>query len=136
MRHDLVTDNLPSAHQISKSTSVMIIDDEEDILNLFHDYLQQHGYSVSAFNNPLLALDEIKRKPLEFSIIITDIRMPGISGLELIKTVNKINKNIKVIMMSAFELDDNNLSEITYHEYIQKPVRIPTLLQTVKNLLI
>lgn len=39
-------------------------------------------------------------------------------------------------MMSAFELDDNNLNEITYHEYIQKPMRIPTLLQTVNNLLI
>lgn len=114
----------------------MIIDDEEDILNLFHDYLEQHGYSVSAFDNALLALDEIKRKPLEFSVIITDIRMPGMSGLELIKTINKINKDIKVIMMSAFELDDNNLNEITYHEYIQKPMRIPTLLQTVNNLLI
>jgi DNA-binding NtrC family response regulator len=114
----------------------MIIDDEEDILNLFHDYLERNGYSVKTFFDPLLALDEIKRNPLEFSVIITDIRMPGISGLELIKTVNKINNDIRVIMMSAFELDYNNLKEITYHEYIQKPVRISTLLQTVNNLLI
>jgi DNA-binding NtrC family response regulator len=114
----------------------MIIDDEPDILNLFHDYIESQGYSVTTFDNPLLALDEIKRKPLEFSVIITDIRMPGISGLELIKIINKINKDIKVIVMSAFELDDNNLKDITYHEYIQKPVRIPTLLETVNNLLI
>lgn len=124
-----------SLNSLSKNTSIMIIDDEEDILNLFNDFLQQQGYSVTTYNNSILALQEIEKKPQEHSLILTDIRMPGISGLELAKIVNNLNKDIKVIFMSAFQLDSNNLKGIRYHEYIQKPVHIQMLLQTVKNLL-
>ena len=136
MRNNLKEDNLPSSHLISKSTSIMIIDDEEDILNLFHDYLQKQGHNVKSYVDPVLAIKEIKNNPLEYSVIITDVRMPGISGIELIKIVNKLNKSIKVILMSAFDIENSNLDEITYHEYIQKPVRIPMLLQTVNDLLV
>ena len=124
-----------SLNSQSKNTSIMIIDDEEDILNLFNDFLQQQGYSVTTCNNSILALQEIEKKPQEYSLILTDIRMPGISGYELAKIVNNLNKDIKVVFMSAFQLDSNNLKGIRYHEYIQKPVHIQMLLQTVKNLL-
>ena len=124
-----------SLNSLSKNTSIMIIDDEEDILNLFNDFLQQQGYSVTTWNNSILALQEIEKKPQEYSLILTDIRMPGISGLELIKIVNNLNKDIKIVFISAFQLDSNKLKGIGYHEYIQKPVHIQMLLQTVKNLL-
>ena len=87
------------------------------------------------YNNSILALQEIEKKPQEYSLILTDIRMPGLSGLELIKIVNTLNKDIKVVFMSAFQLESNNLKGIRYHKYIQKPVHIQMLLQTVKNLL-
>lgn len=124
-----------SLNSLSKNNSIMIIDDEEDILNLFNDFLQRQGYSVTTYNNSILALQEIEKKPQEYSLILTDIRMPGISGLELAKIVNNLNKDIMVVFMSAFQLDSNNLKGIRYHEYIQKPVHIQMLLQTVKNLL-
>lgn len=124
-----------SLNSLSKNTSIMIIDDEEDILNLFNDFLQRQGYSVTTYNNSILALQEIEKKPREYSLILTDIRMPGISGLELAKIVNNLNEDIQVVFMSAFQLDSNNLKGIRYHEYIQKPVHIQMLLQTVKNLI-
>lgn len=124
-----------SLNSLSKNTSIMIIDDEEDILNLFNDFLQRQGYSVTTYNNSILALQEIEKKPREYSLILTDIRMPGISGLELAKIVNNLNEDIQVVFMSAFQLDINNLKGIRYHEYIQKPVHIQMLLQTVKNLI-
>ena len=124
-----------SLNSLSKNTSIMIIDDEEDILNLFNDFLQRQGYSVTTYNNSILALQEIEKKPQEYSLILTDIRMPGISGLGLAKIVNNLNKDIMVVFMSAFQLDSNNLKGIRYHEYIQKPVHIQMLLQTVKNLI-
>lgn len=134
--HSGEKDNYVQAlNSLSKNTSIMIIDDEEDILNLFNDFLQQQGYSVTTCNNSILALQEIEKNPQEYSLILTDIRMPGISGLELAKIVNNLNKDIKVVFMSAFQLESNNLKGIRYHEYVQKPVHIQMLLQTVKNLL-
>ena len=113
----------------------MIIDDEEDILTLFNDFLQRQGYSVAIFTDTILAVQEIEKNPQEYSLIITDIRMPGITGLELVRIVNKLNKDIKVVIMSAFEINGNNVKQIRYDEYIQKPVRIQVLLQTVKKLI-
>src|SRR4026209_717911 len=119
--HSRVKDNyVQSMSSLSKNTSIMIIDDEEDILDLFNDFLQQQGYSVTTYNNSILALQEIEKKPQEYSLIVTDIRMPGLSGLELIKIVNTLNKDIKVVFMSAFQLESNNLKGIRYHKYIQK----------------
>ena len=113
----------------------MIIDDEEDILTMFNDFLQRQGYSVATFTDTILAVQEIEKNPQEYSLIITDIRMPGITGLELVRIVNKLNKDIKVVIMSAFEINGNNVKQIRYDEYIQKPVHIQVLLQTVKKLI-
>ena len=127
--------NVESLNSISKNTSIMIIDDEEDILTLFNDFLQRQGYSVAIFTDAMLAVQEIEKNPQEYSLIITDIRMPGISGLELVRIVNKLNKDIKVVIMSAFEINGNNVKQIRYDEYIQKPVHIQMLLKTVKKLI-
>ena len=113
----------------------MIIDDEEDILNLFNDFLQRQGYSVAIFTDTILAVQEIEKNPQEYSLIITDIRMPGITGLELVRIVNKLNKDIKVVIMSAFEINGNNVKQIRYDEYIQKPVHRQMLLKTVEKLI-
>lgn len=135
-KHSRVNNNnVESLNSISKNTSIMIIDDEEDILNLFNDFLQRQGYSVAIFTDPILAVQEIEKNPQEYSLIITDIRMPGITGLELVRIVSKLNKDIKVVIMSAFEINGNNVKQIRYDEYIQKPVHIQVLLQTVKKLI-
>ena len=135
-KHSRVNNNnVESLNSISKNTSIMIIDDEEDILTMFNDFLQRQGYSVAIFTDTILAVQEIEKNPQEYSLIITDIRMPGITGLELVRIVNKLNKDIKVVIMSAFEINGNNVKQIRYDEYIQKPVHIQVLLQTVKKLI-
>jgi DNA-binding NtrC family response regulator len=106
---------------------IMIIDDDEDILNLFGDFLRKEGYDVVTYLEPLKALKEIENNPTQYSLIITDIRMPGISGIDLIKRVSSINADIKVILMSAFEINGNELKELTYHEHLQKPIHMRAL---------
>ena len=113
----------------------MIIDDDEDILNLFHDFLTKEGYDVVTFLEPLKALNEIKNNPLMYSLIITDIRMPGISGIELVKRVYSINEDLKVILMSAFEIDGDDLKELTYNEHLQKPIHMHALAFTIHEIL-
>ncbi|MGI8720192.1 MAG: response regulator, partial [Nitrososphaeraceae archaeon] len=79
--------------------------------------------------------DEIQERPQKYSLIITDIRMPGMSGIELITRLSKINPEIKVILMSAFDLNGDNLKHIDYEEFIQKPVHMRSLVQTIIKIL-
>jgi two-component system response regulator ChvI len=113
----------------------MIIDDDEDILNLFHDFLIKEGYDVATFLEPLKALKEIERNPFLYSLIITDIRMPGMSGIELVKRVYSINEDLKVILMSAFEINGDDLKELTYNEHLQKPIHMHALARTIHEIL-
>ena len=120
---------------IQNSTEIMIIDDDEDILNLFSDFLTKEGFNVKPFLDPFRAIDEIQERPQKYSLVITDIRMPGMSGIELVTRLSKINQEIKVILMSAFDLNGDNLKHIGYEEFIQKPVHMRSLVQTIIKIL-
>ena len=114
---------------------IMIIDDDADILNLFKDFLSKRGYDVVTFLDPLVVVKEIESNPHHYALIITDIRMPGISGIELIKRVCEINSDIKVMIMSAFDINGDDLKEIRVEEQVQKPIHMRTLAQSIEKIL-
>ena len=114
---------------------IMIIDDDQDILNLFTDFLSKRGYDVVSYLDPLVAVKEIEDNPYRYALVITDIRMPGISGIELIKRVCELNTDIKIILMSAFEINGDDLKELRYDKKVQKPIHLRALAQTIDKLL-
>jgi DNA-binding NtrC family response regulator len=112
---------------------IMIVDDEVDICNLFRDALQVAGYEVRAFTDPTEALEDFRLHNEEYGVIITDVRMPEMSGIELIKRVNQINKNVKVFLMTAFELKNEELQELRMNEFLNKPIYTQRLVEMVKR---
>ena len=86
----------------------MIVDDEQDILVLFRDYLQTKGFNVKTFQNPVEALTEFQFNPLSYSLIISDIRMRQMFGLQFIEKIDKINKDVKVIFDSIWYRNGKN----------------------------
>ena len=112
---------------------IMIVDDEVDICNLFRDALQVAGYDVRPFTDPTEALEDFRLHNEEYGVIITDIRMPEMSGIELIKRVNQINKNVKVFLMTAFELKNEELQELRMNEFLNKPIYTQRLVEMVKR---
>jgi DNA-binding NtrC family response regulator len=78
---------------------IAIVDNELDIVDLFKEALEMKGYYVSAFTNPLLALNHILKDPTRYSLIISDFRMPEMNGDELVTKL--LETKIKVILMSA-----------------------------------
>jgi two-component system, cell cycle response regulator CpdR len=130
-----LTTKMTSSRSNESPTRILVIDDDADILNLFSDFLKKQGYGVTAFLDPLKALEEIHRRPQRYSIIITDVRMPGISGIELIRRIRKINHDIKVIIISAFELNGEDLRNIRYDNFMEKPVHMQYLAQTIEKIL-
>ena len=112
----------------SDQKSVLVVDDEPDILHVIKQSLEVGGGigQVYAFTRPLLALEHFKLNYDNCAIVLSDIRMPGMTGFEFIKRIKQINPTTKVLLMSAFEIDDSELSmalgSIMIDDFVQKPV--------------
>ncbi|MCI0504920.1 MAG: response regulator, partial [Gammaproteobacteria bacterium] len=78
---------------------ILVVDDEEHIANLIRDCLIAEGHEVITANNGLLAYHIIKKS--DFDLLVTDIIMPEMDGLELIQKVKKIKPRTRIIAMSA-----------------------------------
>lgn len=130
-----IDENIESTGSIEVTKEILLIDDDPDVLNLFSDFLKREGFRTASYLDPLAALREIRENPQVYSLVITDIRMPGISGLEIIRKVCQINQEIKVILISAFELDGDNLKGIKYEDFIKKPVHLRSLAETIDKIL-
>src|SRR5919109_3542742 len=90
-------------------TMILILDDEFDVLNIIRIGLQKSGFNAFGFTDPLLALEHLKVNAANYRLAISDIRMPGMTGFEFVREVKKINPTIAVLLMSAFEVNGNEL---------------------------
>ena len=107
------------------NNSILAVDDDSDIVTMVEKALQVHGFKVSAFTDPAMALEQFKVNCKDYAMILSDIRMPGMNGYELIRKAKEIKKQLKVVLMSAFEIEDgelpNLLPDIKVDGFIQKP---------------
>jgi DNA-binding NtrC family response regulator len=101
---------------------IVIIDDETEILNMLSRFLGKSGkYSVTTFSNPVVAIESLKRDKCD--LILLDIMMPQMNGLEALEKIMQLNAEQKVIMMTAYSTLDKVLKahkEGAIH-YVMKP---------------
>ncbi|MDP9489323.1 MAG: response regulator [Thermoproteota archaeon] len=115
---------------------VAIVDDEQDITALFHDALRSiKGITIFTFTDPIAALEHFQENKDAYVLIISDFRMPGLNGTELLRKMKDMNKYVRTILMTAFEIEDARFSDYTKREIInsffQKPVRLTDLIEEV-----
>ena len=123
----------------SNSKFILALDDEFDIVGLIERSLQNYGYSIFAFTDPVVALEHFNSNFKDCSMIISDIRMPGMTGYDFVKKVKRIKTEVKVILMTAFKINDielcNFLPDIKIDGFIQKPFSIQQLRYMVEKTL-
>jgi DNA-binding NtrC family response regulator len=115
---------------------VAVIDDETDLAYLFKDALSQiDGVQVFAFTDPLLALEHFQTNHRNYSVVISDYRMPTMTGMELLSRIKEVNPAVIGIMMSAFEIQDELFNECDcVDKFLQKPISIVKLIDEVEML--
>jgi DNA-binding response OmpR family regulator len=117
---------------------VLVLDDEFDIVALLKHSLQKHGYHVFGFTDPLLALEHFMLNSKGYSLVISDVRMPVMNGFEFIKKIREILPSIKIFLMSAFDINDNQYSKILLplkiDGYIQKPISLKEVMHIVQKM--
>lgn len=89
----------------------MIIEDEKDLLFVYRKGLEDTGMIISTFEDPRLALDEFKRNSDKYCVVITDLRMPNINGYDIINEFKLIRPEIKIILISAYNISQTDLSK-------------------------
>lgn len=116
-----------------KRNLVMLVDDEIDIIGLFAEILTLNGIIVRPFTNPKEALDEFEQSHDSYRLIISDVRMSPMSGIEFIAKIKEIDSDVNVILMTAFEIEGNQLKEINTDEFFNKPISMNDLVRIVKK---
>ena len=117
--------------------SILVVDDEFDIVNLIRQALQKQGFTTYAFTDPLLALEHLETNSESYGLVLADVRMPGMNGFELVKKIKSMHPTIKILLMSAFEFNDRDLSKvlasIKIDGYVQKPVSTKKLINIIEE---
>ncbi len=114
-----------------KNNGILIVDDQRDIADLVKIFLQKEGYNALAFYDPFMALAHFRKNFNNFALVITDVRMPGMSGIELVAKIKEIEQDTIAILMSAFEREsiENEIKRcnVEIAEIFQKPILLKKL---------
>jgi len=135
----------------SLHNKILLVDDEPDITAVFTLGLEDHGFKVDMFNDPLEALSGFKKGSYDLALI--DYKMPNMNGFELYAEISKIDEKIKVCFITAYAFEayykelkktfESNLEEPQPPQYgqenlisfIQKPVDIDELVKRIKEVM-
>ena len=119
--------------------SVMVVDDEPEIANLYEEFLRKSGFISTCFIDPLLALEHYNQNPNRYSLIITDLCMPSLDGIRFAKRIREFDTKIKILLNTAFYFnempDTEEYREAKFTGLIQKPTKLPELRQRIIELL-
>ena len=119
---------------------VIVVDDDPDLAQVFRAGLLMNGLLVDAFTNPEEAVQNLQSNSKDFySLVLSDIRMPEMSGIQLARKVKDINPSIKVVLMTAYEIKDNKFSKVSpsirVDGFIQKPISITELTNKILDII-
>jgi CheY-like chemotaxis protein len=118
----------------SKTGSILVLDDEFDLSMLVKQILRRDNFkNVFAFTDPLLALEHFKINHKDYSLIISDIRMPIMNGFEFVREARKINPKVKILLMTPFEIDDKEFARVLPNPKIDGLIRKPTSAKQILN---
>lgn len=118
--------------EINRKGNILLVDDKESVLESLQELFSRKGYTVDTAQDVSEALRKIDKRP--FELIVSDVRMPGLSGLDLLKEVKKKNTDTRVIIITAYGQIAEAVSAIKQgaYDYLAKPLDDDTLLFAVE----
>ena len=122
----------------SENRIVSVVDDDVSTATFFHEALRQNidRISVLSFIDPVKAFEHFTENKEKYALVISDLRMPGLNGLELLKKVKDSNPKVRTILMSAYNFEEHILffqymEEGIIDSALDKPITMDRLFQTV-----
>src|SRR5271157_4234520 len=106
---------------------ILVVDDEKIVCDMAKVILKNEGYEVEAFTDSQLALEALQHTP--YDLVVTDLMMEQVSGMDILREVNRLYPNTKVIMLTAYATLDATIEAIRERifDFFPKPVKIEEL---------
>jgi len=111
---------------------LLLVDDELECLESLKMALEPLNHQIMMQNDPMKAYDLIEHENID--LVIADYNMPGMTGIDLLKEINKFDKNIKVIIITAMDSIENVIASINNHAYsfFTKPIDLAKLIKIIR----
>ncbi len=116
---------------------VLFVDDEPQLCEIAQRMLEHLGYRVTAYSNSLEALKEFQAHPKKFDLVITDLTMPHLTGVELAREMLKMRPDIPIILASGFSdsITPERARDLGIQEYLMKPMALRQLGEAIRRVL-
>jgi DNA-binding NtrC family response regulator len=121
----------------NENTTILIVDDDRDTLTVTGRSLEHAGFKVHAFEDPLTALRHIQNDCKYCQVLVSDVRMPALTGFQLVRKVRDLRPEMKVIMMTMFEINKPEFEAVfpstPIDGVIRKPFTPSQLVEKIKG---
>jgi DNA-binding response OmpR family regulator len=120
----------------TSTKKILVIDDEDDVNLLFKIVLQNNGFKVDTFSNPLLAIENFKNGL--YDLVILDMKMPKMDGLSVYQEIRKLDDKVEICLLTAGDLNDEVFGKEVFptlnkeDRFIRKPISNEELVKRVK----
>ena len=116
---------------------ILLVDDDEDIVDIFTEELRNRGLDVYGFTNPMAALDHFKANARKYAMVISDIKMPQMNGFEFVKAVRAVAPEVQVLFITAFEVNMAEFAQVLPSSkvdgFIKKPITPGRLVEVIQQ---
>jgi YesN/AraC family two-component response regulator len=115
--------SIPDAASQIDALDIVVVDDEEMVLTVVGQIIEAHGHRVRTAFNSRQALDEMKTRVCD--LLVTDIKMPGMSGLELARRVRTEYPDVRIVLMTGFAIEHSRqeAAKLGVDGYLRKPFK-------------
>lgn len=117
------------------TAQIMVIDDEKIVLDMLRVHLMREGYAVETFLEAAPALARLREQP--FDVVVTDLKMKGLDGMEVLRTIKRDHAGTQVIMITAFAQLNTVMEAFRgeVFEFFPKPFKITDLVAAIRRAL-
>ena len=118
------TPQVESAEPSVSPLTILVVDDDKDVCEYLQDFLTADGYSVTLVNDPTTAIDTLRER--EYHVVVLDLMMPKLSGIDLLEQIRKVDDDIAVIILTGYPSLETATASIEHEvsAYIRKPFSI------------
>ena len=122
---------------MSNALGILLVEDDMDLLKMVERYLERWKFAVDPYSDPAEALAQFEKNADAYSLVISDIKMPNMSGIQMASRMLRTKPDIKVMLMTAFDVipDDleSSLPIVKYKDILRKPFRLLEICNAVKK---